>query len=321
MQPSVNPHPPLVAPSTATPSVPAPVPPSQDEDNGLGDIGTWLSFVRERSGTVDTDLSSYSLRSQPPHPEPRPPLRQRPTNHNPLTTSLDSVEWNKHAPNASARPTLEDEANDRGVMMAMREDVDKLSHQLDSTLDDIYQMEVGNGVMGGQIPRTMPKERRAPAPPRTLRAPAVKIARQQSPQGQENEKERTPRTKMKRLLQIQEQSWSPSSRTATANLSKVKPEVFTNKSKKKVNAEARRKQEARSRELSNPNRYKKSQLENLTRMGGGEASDEEGEGEEDDEGEDKTPNVSVSFADERSTVQVYDDSLFDLLEELESVEN
>lgn len=125
---------------------------------------------------------------------------------------------------------------------------------------------------------------------------------------------------MKRLLQIQEQSWSPSSRTATANLSKVKPEVFTNKSKKKVNAEARRKQEARSRELSNPNRYKKSQLENLTRMGGGEASDEEGEGE-DDEGEDKTPNVSVSFADERSTVQVYDDSLFDLLEELESVEN
>ena len=56
-------------------------------------------------------------------------------------------------------------------------------------------------------------------------------------------------------------------------------------------------------------------------MGGGEASDEEGEGEEDDEGEDKTPNVSVSFADERSTVQVYDDSLFDLLEELESVEN
>jgi hypothetical protein len=299
----------------------------------LGDVNTWLSFVRERSGTVDTDLSSYSLRSQPALPEPRPPLQQRPTassanvnKGNPLTTSLDSVEWNKHAPNAKAgRPTLQDEANDRGVMMAMREDVDKLAHQLDSTLDDIYQMEVGNGVIGGQIPRTnMAKSRRPSAPPRILTAPVVKIARQQSPRGQENEKERTPRTKMKRLLQIQEQSWSPSSRTATANLSKVKPEVFT-KSKKKINAEARRKQEARSRELSNPNRYKKNQLENLARMGGGgDASDEEGEsdvGDEDDQLDDKTPNVSVSFADEGGTAQVYDDSLFDLLEELESVEN
>eukprot|EP00520_Triparma_pacifica_P004003 CAMPEP_0118634570 /NCGR_PEP_ID=MMETSP0785-20121206/1617_1 /TAXON_ID=91992 /ORGANISM="Bolidomonas pacifica, Strain CCMP 1866" /LENGTH=505 /DNA_ID=CAMNT_0006525553 /DNA_START=65 /DNA_END=1578 /DNA_ORIENTATION=+ len=214
LHPSVQPTAPLSANLNAPSSAPAR---SGDDENGLGDVNTWLSFVRERSGTVDTDLSSYSLRSQPHAPEPRPPLQQRPTTSsnikgNPIASSLDSVEWQKHAP---GRPTLQDDANDRGVIMAMREDVDKLSHQLNSTLDDIYEIEVGNGIMGGQIPRTQTANS-----VRRVVAPAVKVGG--GGEGQENEKERTPRSKVKRLLRIQERDWSPSSKAPTANLSKLK---------------------------------------------------------------------------------------------------
>ena len=338
---------------------------SGNNTSALGDVNTWISFVRERSGTVDTDLSSYSLLSRHierggkqqeyqqkmlKRSEEQQEGEQQDASSGQLGVSLDSVEWRRLAPKPSdtSRPTLEDEANDRGVMMSLRQGAHKLAKELDNTLDDIYQMEVGNGVLGGGIPRTSAARNdrattmatkinrntsnsRSNSRSRAERRPsssmsnssrsssksshsptAPTIAVVTATEGEGEPKERTPRSKMKRLLQIQEQSWSPSSKTASA-FSNTKPASFEKavaaakekKTKRTQGAETRRKQESKRKDASEV-------LEGYNQNGG------EVESTNNDAA---STSVSFHLADEEDTVNFYDDSLFDLVETLDELEN
>ena len=70
----------------------------------LGSPKTWTSFVLERSGTVDLDLTSKSIVN--------------------VTKSLDDEEWEK------SRPSREQERYDEGVMKGVRGDVEKLGETI-----------------------------------------------------------------------------------------------------------------------------------------------------------------------------------------------
>ena len=81
-------------------SSPPPPPRPQPFPSTLGSPKAWTSFVLERSGTVDLDLTSKSILD--------------------VTQSLDSTEWEKN------RPSREQETYDSGVMKGVRSDVEKL---------------------------------------------------------------------------------------------------------------------------------------------------------------------------------------------------
>ena len=83
-------------------------------------------------------------------------------------------------------------------------------------------LRVTHGVVGGSIPRTIISSRVdsrvdfvSSVEDRVEFKDEVEGRQDKSLKGEEGGKERTPRSKMKRLIEVQEQGWSPSSKTLT----------------------------------------------------------------------------------------------------------